>query len=200
MFIRKAANKISIAKRKPICGIAINDAWYITQSSKHGTCPIYRKWKDMISRSYSSKMHKNNPTYEDCSVCDEWLTFSNFLSWYEANHVDGFDLDKDLKVKGNKIYSPDTCLFVPQEVNRLFADKPSLNRSLPTGVSFHKGTGKYRARISSSHIGLFENQKDAVKAYAQAMDEKIRILICQYPNLKIVLSQYLTGTIKSTDF
>jgi hypothetical protein len=200
MFVRKPANKISLSKRRPLFGIAINDAWYVTQLGKSGYCPIYRKWKDMITRVYSEKMHKKNPTYIGVTVCEEWLTFSNFLKWYEENYIDGFDLDKDLKVKGNKLYSPETCMFVPPAVNRLFADKPNLNKSLPTGVSFHEPTGKYRARVNRKYLGLFDRKEDASKAYAEAKNKEIKIFMCQYPELKIVLSQYLSDTIKSTEF
>lgn len=197
MFIRKPANRISISKRKPILGVAINDAWYMTQLGEYGYCPIYRKWKNMIARAYSSKMHNSNPSYIGVSVCEEWLIFSNFLKWYEENSVEGFDLDKDIKIKGNKVYSPETCLFIPPLVNRLFADKPGLKKHLPTGVSFHKATGKYRARVNRTHVGLFATINEASNAYEYAKNIEIKTLMRQYPYLKIVLSQYLSDTIKS---
>lgn len=60
---------------------------------------------------------KNKPTYEGCTVCDEWLYFSNFKKWFDENYIEGFQLDKDIIIRGNKVYSPQTCCFVPKEIN-----------------------------------------------------------------------------------
>ena len=178
-----------------IFGVATNDAWYVTQPKEGDCCPAFRKWKDMISRVYSKKMLNNNPTYADVTVCDEWLTFSNFLKWYDENYIEGFELDKDLKVKGNKIYSPKSCLFVPPEVNRLFADKRILNKELPTGVSFHNQSGKYIARAGHKYLGLFETEEEALRVYNEAKNTKIKLLITQYKYLELVLTQHLSATI-----
>ena len=78
------------------------------KSGIHNT--IYKTWSSMLKRCYSGKYK----TYYDCSVCDEWKNFQNFARWYEDNYPsDGmkYDLDKDIKIDGNKIYSPDTCIF-----------------------------------------------------------------------------------------
>ena len=85
MFLRTPANKTSLAMRKTLHGVGVNDSWYITQPKKGGHCPIYRKWHDMITRCHSDKFHIKHPTYADCSVCPEWFSFSNFLDWYEKN-------------------------------------------------------------------------------------------------------------------
>lgn len=49
-----------------------------------------------------------------CSVCEEWLTFSNFKRWMEQQDYEGKALDKDLLVSQNKTYSSETCVFVPR--------------------------------------------------------------------------------------
>ena len=80
----------------------------------------YSTWKEMIRRCYSGAFHIKNPTYKDCTVCDEWHDFQNFANWFEDNYPKGvvlYQLDKDIKLKGNKVYSPATCLFVTKGDN-----------------------------------------------------------------------------------
>lgn len=86
----------------------------------------YELWRSMLQRCYSDKFHKNNPTYKDCTVCERWLIFANFLEdlplieGYELwrnNPNTGVSLDKDSKVEGNKIYGLDTCKFISKSEN-----------------------------------------------------------------------------------
>lgn len=80
----------------------------------------YDLWHDMLKRCYSDKYHARKPTYKDCTVCDDWHNFQNFCAWFEANKpksMVGISLDKDIKIAGNKIYSPETCLFVTTSEN-----------------------------------------------------------------------------------
>jgi len=89
----------------------------------------YRTWHHMIGRCYDNKRHIEQPTYKDCVVCDEWHIYQNFAQWYDENYyeVDGMktELDKDILVKGNKIYSRDTCCFVLRQINMLFVKSNS---------------------------------------------------------------------------
>lgn len=79
----------------------------------------------MLERCYSARYQERKPTYKGCSVCDEWLNYQNFAKWYDDNYyeIKGeiMCLDKDILVKGNKIYSPENCVFVPNYINVLFA-------------------------------------------------------------------------------
>lgn len=75
----------------------------------------HKTWSHMIERCYSKKYHVKQPTYKGCSICEDWHNFTNFLSWYDENYpTDGktYQLDKDILVQGNKVYSPETCCFV----------------------------------------------------------------------------------------
>ena len=84
----------------------------------------YKCWNSMLKRCYSAKYQEKYPTYKDCRVCDKWLYYSNFKKWYDTNYYEinnkTSQLDKDILIKGNKMYSPDTCVFVPQFINKLF--------------------------------------------------------------------------------
>ncbi len=76
----------------------------------------YKVWRDMLKRCYCSKYHSKNKTYLDCEVSEDWWDLREFTKWFDINYIEGTYLDKDIKVKGNKVYSKDTCLFVtPQE-------------------------------------------------------------------------------------
>jgi hypothetical protein len=81
----------------------------------------YRIWKLMLERCYDKKCLLKNPSYSSCSVCDEWLRYDNFEKWYDKNYYnckgEKTHIDKDILYKDNKIYSPNTCIFVPSILN-----------------------------------------------------------------------------------
>jgi hypothetical protein len=104
----------------------------------------YLTWRSMLERCYSPKSQLIRPTYIGCSVCDEWLIFSNFKEWFDVNYIEGFHLDKDILVEGNKIYSPFTCVFVPQYINSLLTDRRNARGVSPLGVRALKPTLKGR--------------------------------------------------------
>lgn len=84
----------------------------------------YQKWKNMLTRCYSDEYQLNNKTYIGCSVCAEWHNFQNFAKWYYDNKpidIEINHLDKDIKVNGNKIYSPSTCMIVTPSANTVEA-------------------------------------------------------------------------------
>lgn len=102
----------------------------------HASHPkTYDAWINMLQRCYSPLMLKRESSYVGCSVCQEWLNFQQFASWYIENCPnDTYCLDKDIKIKNNKVYSPDTVLFVPSEINKLFVKQQTQRGSLPIGV------------------------------------------------------------------
>jgi len=191
---KKPATKRSMSARKPVFGVGINDSDYVTTEVVNGKsrqCATYSRWHSMLRRAYCSKYIGDHPTYSEVFVCTEWLVFSVFAKWCEDNYVDGYELDKDIKVKGNKIYSPETCLFIPNEVNKLFTDRASKRGSLPIGVSFDNETKKYRAHVGSSgkrkHLGRFDNKELASKAYKNGKNKEI----IRVANANPLLSKYL---------
>lgn len=121
-------------KSKLVSGICVNDFEGVV--NKNGKMiKSYTIWKAMLQRCYSEKLHLKYPTYIGCSVCDEWLLFSNFKKWFDENYKEGFNLDKDILVEGNKIYSPDTCRFVPTYINNLLTDRRNARGCLPLGIA-----------------------------------------------------------------
>lgn len=138
--------------RKPVFGVGINDV----KTKTKGTKP-YLVWKAMLSRCYSDYTQSTNPAYIGCSVCDDWLTFSRFKAWFDANYKDGTQLDKDILVRGNKVYSPETCCFVPQKVNQIFkgyraGKRPSkgVTKQYRKYIALFRGDGiRYRASFNT---------------------------------------------------
>ena len=96
----------------------------------------------MLKRCYDPYYINREPTYIDVYVCDEWHNFQNFGKWFEENYYEipneRIELDKDILFKGNKIYSPKTCIFVPQRINQLFIKQQGKRGGLPIGVNHHK--------------------------------------------------------------
>lgn len=138
----------------------------------------YRVWRGILQRTITDK---RTNSYSDSSICQEWLLFSNFDSWYQSNHKLGFDIDKDLLHEGNKVYSPSTCIFVPRRINNLFlARRSGVTSGLPEGVS-KKPKGRYCARIRKDavqiHLGYFDTPAEASYVYKLAVYEHTRNVV-----------------------
>lgn len=166
--------KKSISSRKLVYGRGINDAEYHTSTKINGKryyCPFYRRWKGMLERCYCDTLSKRLPTYKDCLTCDDWLIFTNFKKWMIDQDWKGNHLDKDLIKFGNKLYSPETCIFVSPQINSLITSRKS------KGVSSAHQCSKFQARCGKGgkifHLGLFDLEEDARKAYVEFKTKSI---------------------------
>lgn len=143
---------------------------------------VYSIWVTMLGRCYS--MVNPRVKINDSFVCDEWLNFQNFAEWCYKQSFFGFKdekgktyhLDKDILVNGNRVYSPNTCCFVPNEINILFRRlKP---KPLPEGVSFSKTNSKLQSQIKIGNktisLGFYDNVEDAEMAYKNAKKIKFK--------------------------
>ena len=156
--------------RKPLFGVGTNDADYVTTPTVDGVSlrdPAYRAWVNMLIRAYDPKFHDKHPTYSDVTVCKEWHSFSAFRAWWLDNYKEGFSLDKDLLVPGNREYGPDACVYVPQWLNNFTIDRGAGRGELPIGVCLNKLAGKYQSNCSNpitgkSHtLGYFTTPEEA---------------------------------------
>lgn len=144
--------------------------------------PYYRVWVSMLDRCYNEECRLVYPSYENCSVADEWHNFQNFAKWYEENYYQVNDeqmhLDKDILIKGNKIYSPETCVFVPNKINTLFCKCDSVRGDYPIGVCLHGSS--YMARCRNTflekpvYLGLFPTPEKAFEKYKYCKEEHIK--------------------------
>lgn len=144
-----------------------NDKGFINDVLGSSNSPHYMTWIGLYNR-LSEKLHNRAPTYKDTTICKDWYRFSKFAEWSDTQDYQGKQLDKDILIIGNKHYSPETCIYVDQRVNKLGFSIDESRGSLPIGVSIN--SGKYRARCSDlngrSHaIGSYETKKEARKAY-----------------------------------
>ena len=166
---------LSLAMRRPLYGVGINDADYVAQPTVDGKmlrCPIYNAWKGMLERCYCPKFQAKRPTYVGCSVAKDWLLFSNFQRWALTQDWLNKQLDKDIIFASNKRYSPDTCLFVTIQVNSLLIDCYAARGDHPVGVHYRKDRGKFQAKLringKTKHIGLYPTPDLASDAYRKA--------------------------------
>lgn len=198
--------------KKLVHGVGVNDADYAVQNfetigyvagkikqRKVWFCPYYRAWASMLERCYSDKYQERQLTYIGCTVSDDWLTFSVFKSWMETQNFEGKQLDKDILIEGNKLYSAETCVFVTPMVNTFTTDSRATRGEWLIGVDWHKPTERFRAKCrnpfnkKTEHLGLFTCEQEAHESWlkrklelahelaAEQTDERVaKVLIDRY--------------------
>lgn len=145
----------------------------------------YLRWSDMLQRCYNKKLHERSPQYIGCEVCQEWKNYCNFKLWWDKHKPNyKVDLDKDILFKGNKVYSPETCAFVPHEINTLFVNGKACRGELPVGVYYDTEKGKYRANMAfmgrSIKLGTFDTADEAFARYKEDKEDFVKDIAEQY--------------------
>ena len=144
----------------------------------------YALWMDMLRRCYSDTYKKKNQTYTDCEVSNKFKSYEYFYEWCNKQigfGVDGFEIDKDLLIKGNKIYSESTCVFLPQEINSVLTKCTASRGEYLIGVCWHNTNKAFVARVHKNkgkpeHLGLFNTEIEAFNAYKQAKEAYLKEL------------------------
>jgi len=161
-----------------VCGIGF---YGVGNFSKNSHKKLYSIWTNLLQRCYDTLSLKDHPTYEGCFVSESWYNFQNFAHDYEqmVGSLLNWQLDKDILIKGNKLYSKERCCLVPQDVNKLFTKCGSSRGGLPIGVSINtRCKNSYRAdcRINNENIylGCFETELLAFQAYKEAKESEIK--------------------------
>lgn len=186
-------------EKKLVYGVGINDADY--QISEYAVfegkrtqiwiCPYYKKWNHMMERCYSERRLVKFPTYRGCSVTPQWHYFMNFRSWMDKQDWEGKVLDKDILLPGNKIYGPDTCVFVDESTNSFLLENNANRGEWPIGVSFHKYIRKYSATCNDvttgkyKALGYYENPEDAHRAWLKFKVEQANIIAARQTDLRV---------------
>ena len=184
--------------RKLAFGVGVNDTDYAVApkiNSKVVICPYFRAWHNMLKRCYCRSYQKKQPTYIGCVVCDEWLLFSNFKSWMEGQSWQGKELDKDILQPGNKVYSPDKCMFVTRAINSLLHIRVAGRDRHPQGVYWDKTARRYRAEMTvygkKRYIGVYATEDAGARAYRAAKAAHIKtIALHQTPRLCAALLRH----------
>ena len=141
----------------------------------------YVKWVNMMYRCYGGENTSYYPAYKDCTVSDNFKDFTYFKEWCSKQigfSEKGWHLDKDILVKGNKLYSEDTCCFVPKEINLLFGKSAKYRGDCPIGVHFNKRKKLYESYITCYkqriYLGKFKDAEEAFLAYKEAKETYIK--------------------------
>ena len=146
----------------------------------------YDLWHSMLRRCYSDSSKKKCPTYIGCEVSAKFKSFEYFYEWcnkqigfYNQGNENPFHLDKDLLIKGNKVYSESTCVFLPQEINSLLTKRTSLRGNHLIGVYWDKTHKAFIALVNKNkgkqeHLGYFNTEIEAFKAYKKAKESFIK--------------------------
>lgn len=144
--------------------------------------PLPERWRSLIQRCYDTNPNTVNQRigYEDVTICEEWLTFTNFKIWAEQQvgfDQKGWQLDKDLLFKGNKIYRPNACVYLPAKINKLLLKSRKSRGDCPIGVSM-KAPGKFSANccdtVKGNYLGYFSTQEEAFAVYKKRKEEVIK--------------------------
>lgn len=173
--------KVRDVYEKSVIGIGyIGDGEYKTHINNKAT-PQYAIWHAMMNRCYNQEFHERQPTYKDCTVAEEWHNYQVFAKWYDDSYYEIDQeimcLDKDILIKGNKIYSPETCMFVPQIINNLFIKSNASRGNLPLGIR-SRGR-KFEARCSNGvgkamELGSYDTIEQAFSVYKTFKEELIK--------------------------
>ena len=146
----------------------------------------YDLWKSMLRRCYSDNFKNKHPTYKDCEVSDNFKSYEYFYEWCQnqigfGNDGNGnpFHLDKDLLIKGNKVYSEDSCVFIPVDVNLVLTKRTSSRGQHLIGVCWHKRDKAFSARVNKNkgkreHLGYFKTEIEAFNAYKKAKESFVK--------------------------
>ena len=196
MQMRKA--RIMSNKRSSVHGVGINDADYPVYITKNKAvngkntiiskweCHFYSTWRNLIMRSYHKPYQEKNKNYIGVTICEEWLTFSNFKRWMEAQDYEGKHLDKDL-ISGSH-YSPETCIFIDPKVNYFIRD--SRKPEGLSGACFDKARNKWISSCSSAfgkvvNLGRFNTELEAHLAWKAEKLKQAKILAATLTDARV---------------
>ncbi|EKN6406631.1 TPA: hypothetical protein ACPZF7_000239 [Yersinia enterocolitica] len=156
---------------------AVNDMAGVSSTTE------YIKWSSMLKRCYDTAwIEKYRPTYIGASVCERWLTFSNYYNDYQTGYFTGAVLDKDILFYGNKHYSPETCVWVPEFVNLLVVCNPSENHLF--GVTANKNSYSSSITITGETVTLGKKFPTELDAHREWQSVKGQHFVCAAEDYK----------------
>jgi hypothetical protein len=170
-----------------VYGVGFMPFKYDSHESSGKITKEYNLWSGMMTRCYNINYHNKKPTYIGTQVCGAWLHMDTFSDWCQTQigyKEEGFQLDKDILTKGNKIYSPDNCVFVPSEINSQLTKANSRRGDYPIGVSWHSQHEKFMACLrednKTRHLGYYTDPALAFTAYKIAKEKYLKTLADKY--------------------
>lgn len=145
----------------------------------------YNIWREMLYRCSNKNLKEKHPTYKDAICCEEWLLYENFYEWLHSQENfdkwlkgDRWNLDKDILIKNNKVYCPETCCLVPHNVNNLFIKSDATRGKLPIGVSKHKHGFQVNCNNpftnTQKYLGIYKTIKKAFLVYKHYKEDVVK--------------------------
>lgn len=189
--------KIKNPYHKSVCGVGYIGEGKYKKSNNGKHTKVYDTWVAMINRCYNPYYINKHLTYIDVTVCEEWHCFQDFGKWFEKNYYEieneVMHLDKDILIKGNKIYSPETCVFVSNNINMLFVKRQKCRGEYPIGVYMDKKINKLCVRCCvfdkeknrgiTKYIGKYNTIETAFLAYKNFKEKHIKEIADEYKDL-----------------
>lgn len=178
--------------RNPNCPVVNSKYNYVIGQGKYNTInntEIKTAHKGMFERCYDEMALKKHPTYIGCKICEDWSNFQMFAKWFDDNkwtNDEKLYVDKDILIKGNKLYSPETCILVPSKINKLFIKSDRLRNGL-IGTWLNPKTNRYVAQCNygcktNRNIGTFDTEIEAFYAYKEVKERYIKQIADDYKN------------------
>ena len=175
---------------KLVAGVGYNDGTYPAVKTKE-----HALWRSMLSRCYIERNLLLKPAYRGCSVSDNFKDYTYFYEWcnkqkgFKTYDENGrmFALDKDLLHRGNKVYSEDTCVFIPMEINNLIVKSDSLRGEYPIGVVYDKERNKYQTKMwvdnKPKFLGRYDTVEAAFSKYKESKEQHIKVVAEKWKGL-----------------
>jgi hypothetical protein len=149
----------------------------------------FRKWSNLLQRcKEGGTIQQAFPTYIGCT--NEFGSFEEFMDWHvkQVGYGSEHQIDKDLLVRGNKMYGPETCLLVPKSINMIVTARCKPSTGLPAGVSFDKRVSgrknKYRADFGERRLlGVYATAEEAFAAYRHYKESRMKALAQEFKSV-----------------
>ena len=175
---------------KLVAGVGYNDGTYPSVGVKE-----HALWRSMLARCYTERNLRLKPAYRGCSASESFKKYKYFYEW--CNNQKGFKmydqsgrmfaLDKDLLLKGNKVYSEDTCVFIPMEINNIIVKSDSLRGDYPVGVGYDKERDKFQSKMwvenKPKFLGRFDTVEEAFSKYKESKETHIKTVAEKWKDL-----------------
>lgn len=183
--------KIRSPYDKSVHGVGFMGEGQYRSTIKSKITPQYSSWTSMLMRVYSEDQLIRHPTYKDVTVCEEWHNFQNFAKWFDDNYyeIEGerMELDKDILIKENRVYSPETCVFVPRTINALFVKNKKIRGDLPIGVKKMNETNRFlsvrKSNGNTTYIGTYDTIEEAFLSYKKSKEDHIKQIADDYKSV-----------------
>ena len=164
-----------------VYGVGVVGTKYPTMINGRNT-KEYGLWQNMLTRCYNDTYKNKQPTYIGCEVSNNFKSYEYFYEWCHKQigfSNQDWQLDKDLLVKGNKVYSGDSCVFIPKEINTLLVKCTASRGEYLIGVYWSKTANAFKATVRKNkggqkHLGYFNTELEAYNAYKIAKEAFVK--------------------------